>query len=66
MISADRAFFVAGDTWDTFSKLLMHGEKNFPFMLVEGDYMFFLHVLKDFQKGVPSVPRSDSTGLDAS
>ena len=28
-ISADRAFFVAGDTWDTFSKLFMHGEKTF-------------------------------------
>lgn len=65
MISANHAFLVVGDTWDTFSKLFMHGEKLF-FMLVEGDNMFFSHVLKDFQKGVPSVPRSNSTGLVAS
>ena len=28
-ISADRAVFEAGDTWDTFSKLFMHSEKTF-------------------------------------
>ncbi len=54
----------SGDGWDTFSELLIHGEKIKIWNLDEDGFNDFSCMHKDFEKGVPAVPKSSSIRAD--
>lgn len=53
----------SGDGWDTFSELLMHGEKIKFWNLAMGFLCDFSCMHKDFEKAVPAVPKASAASV---